>query len=135
MQSQAYCKRYSQSLSWMLGGLWGDGIIRLTKPAAEPSAASPPLRYSRNALHLPSFSRSRIRIRRLRVSSFTMTMRYGPDMEADANRALEVLQGGGIVIIPADVGYAIVTCDEDKLEKIFRTKGRAAHKRYVGSIR
>lgn len=58
-------------------------------------------------------------------------LRYGPDMEADAEKALKVLQDGGIVIIPADVGYAIVTCDEDKLEKIFMTKGRAAHKRYA----
>ena len=58
-------------------------------------------------------------------------MRYGPDMEGDAEKALKVLQDGGIVIIPADVGYAIVTCDEDKLERIFQTKGRAAHKRWV----
>lgn len=52
-------------------------------------------------------------------------------MHADADRAFLVLKEGGIVIIPADVGYAIVTCDENALEKIFKRKGRGAHKRSV----
>lgn len=52
-------------------------------------------------------------------------------MQADARRALEVLKNDGIIIIPADVGYAIATCNEDKLEKIFKTKARGAHKRHA----
>jgi tRNA A37 threonylcarbamoyladenosine synthetase subunit TsaC/SUA5/YrdC len=56
-----------------------------------------------------------------------MTMRL--DIEADARRAVEVIQAGGVVIFPNDVGYAGVGGNGDALLRFFRAKGRGAHKR------
>lgn len=54
-----------------------------------------------------------------------------PSVEADAQRVYEVLKAGGIAICPADIGYAVMTCDPRKLEKIFLVKQRAATKRHA----
>lgn len=50
------------------------------------------------------------------------------DIEADAQRAFDALVSGGIAIVPNDVGYSILGGSLESLEKIFRTKGRAAQK-------
>jgi len=54
----------------------------------------------------------------------------GPDVKADARRVYEVLKAGGTAILPASVGYAIMTTDPGALEKMFTTKRRGAHKRH-----
>lgn len=50
------------------------------------------------------------------------------DIEGDAERAFAVLQGGGIAILPMDVGYSLIGGSEVALAKIFETKGRTASK-------
>lgn len=54
-----------------------------------------------------------------------------PDIKADAKQAFEVLKSGGIVIIPAKMGYAIASSSTSALEKVFTTKRRGAHKRHA----
>lgn len=54
-----------------------------------------------------------------------------PDMRADALRVFEILKKGGTAICPADVGYAIMTCNPEALEKVFNTKKRGSHKRHA----
>jgi len=54
-----------------------------------------------------------------------------PNMKADAIRVFEILKSGGTAICPADVGYAIMTCNPSSLEKVFNTKKRGAHKRHA----
>ncbi|KAH8887147.1 hypothetical protein GQ53DRAFT_656421 [Thozetella sp. PMI_491] len=54
-----------------------------------------------------------------------------PDIKADAKRVFEVLKAGGVAICPADVGYAIMTCNPKQLEKVFMTKKRGATKRHA----
>lgn len=49
----------------------------------------------------------------------------------DAQRVFQVLQHGGIAIIPTSVGYGIVAIDQDALSHIFTTKRRQAHKRHA----
>jgi tRNA A37 threonylcarbamoyladenosine synthetase subunit TsaC/SUA5/YrdC len=56
----------------------------------------------------------------------TMLGRY--DIEGDAARAFAVLQGGGIAILPMDVGYSLIGGSEQALARIFESKGRAADK-------
>lgn len=56
----------------------------------------------------------------------TMLGRY--DIEGDAARAFAVLQGGGIAILPMDVGYSLIGGSERALARIFESKGRAADK-------
>ena len=46
----------------------------------------------------------------------------------DAERALQVMQAGGIAILPNDVGYSLIGAQADALQKIFRTKRRAPQK-------
>ena len=46
----------------------------------------------------------------------------------DAERALQVMQAGGIAILPNDVGYSLIGAHADALQKIFRTKRRAPQK-------
>ena len=46
----------------------------------------------------------------------------------DAERALQVMQAGGITILPNDVGYSLIGAHADALQKIFRTKRRAPQK-------
>ncbi len=54
-----------------------------------------------------------------------------PDVQADVKRVFEVLKAGGVAICPADVGYAIMTCNPKSLEKVFMTKKRGATKRHA----
>jgi tRNA A37 threonylcarbamoyladenosine synthetase subunit TsaC/SUA5/YrdC len=48
--------------------------------------------------------------------------------QADAQRAMEVMQDGGIAILPNDVGYSLIAATSPALQKIFRTKRRAPQK-------
>ena len=50
------------------------------------------------------------------------------DIEGDAERAMTVLQGGGIAILPMDVGYSLIGGSNAALAQIFATKGRTADK-------
>ena len=50
------------------------------------------------------------------------------DVEADARRVYEILAGGGIGIIPSDVGYVIVGITSRAIWKIFRAKRRKPEK-------
>jgi tRNA A37 threonylcarbamoyladenosine synthetase subunit TsaC/SUA5/YrdC len=50
------------------------------------------------------------------------------DIPADAQRAFHVLRGGGIAILPMDVGYSLIGGSGPALRKIFDTKRRAASK-------
>jgi len=54
-----------------------------------------------------------------------------PDIKKDAKQAFDVLRSGGIVIIPAKMGYAIGCSSTSALEKVFTTKRRGAHKRHA----
>lgn len=47
----------------------------------------------------------------------------------DARHAFDVLKGGGIAVIPMDVGYTCAGGSTEALQKIFETKKRAASKR------
>lgn len=51
-----------------------------------------------------------------------------PDIEGDAARAFDVLQAGGIAILPMDVGYSAIGGSAPALERIFETKRRAPSK-------
>lgn len=51
------------------------------------------------------------------------------DIAADAARAVATIRGGGLVILPMDVGYAGIGGCEAALTRFFRAKGRGAHKR------
>ena len=68
--------------------------------------------------------------RRRQAKHKAKAMMGGPDIKADARRVYEVLKAGGTAIIPASVGYAIMTTNPEALEKMFRTKRRGAHKRH-----
>ena len=50
-------------------------------------------------------------------------------IKGDARRAFDVLKGGGIAIIPMDVGYTCAGGSREALQKIFNTKKRVASKR------
>lgn len=50
------------------------------------------------------------------------------DFAADAQRAFAVLKGGGIGILPMDVGYSLIGGTAPALKKIFETKRRAPSK-------
>lgn len=54
-----------------------------------------------------------------------------PDIKVDAQRVFAVLRTGGIAIVPASMGYTIMTSNDKALEKIFLAKGRPAHKRHA----
>lgn len=51
------------------------------------------------------------------------------DIAADARRAVDAVKAGGVVIFPTDVGYAGMGGSEAALLRLFRAKGRGAHKR------
>ena len=51
------------------------------------------------------------------------------DVKADAQKALGVIQSGGIVVFPHDCGYGVVGGTEETTNKIFDTKQRGGHKR------
>ena len=48
--------------------------------------------------------------------------------KADAQRAFDAMNTGGIAIMPMDVGYSIIAARPAPLAKIFATKGRAPSK-------
>jgi tRNA A37 threonylcarbamoyladenosine synthetase subunit TsaC/SUA5/YrdC len=50
------------------------------------------------------------------------------DHAAEARRAFDTFQAGGIVIVPNDVGYAAMATQHAALTRIFATKGRARSK-------
>lgn len=54
-----------------------------------------------------------------------------PDIVADARRTVEVIEKGGIAIVPADVGYGMIGSCGEALLRMFNTKQRAAHKRHA----
>jgi tRNA A37 threonylcarbamoyladenosine synthetase subunit TsaC/SUA5/YrdC len=56
-----------------------------------------------------------------------MTMQFR-DVAGDAKRAFEILRGGGIAIMPMDVGYSLIGGSGAALRRIFETKRRAASK-------
>ena len=47
---------------------------------------------------------------------------------ADAQRAMDVMQAGGIAILPNDIGYSLIAAQADALQRIFATKRRKPHK-------
>lgn len=51
------------------------------------------------------------------------------DIKADARRIFEVLQQGGIAIIPNDAGYALMGGSKEAVQRIFQAKRRGSHKR------
>jgi len=51
------------------------------------------------------------------------------DINADARRIFEVLQKGGIAIIPNDAGYALMGGSKEAVQRIFDAKRRGSHKR------
>ena len=46
------------------------------------------------------------------------------DFSGDATRAMDVMQRGGIAILPNDVGYSLIAATAPALNKIFQTKRR-----------
>ncbi len=48
--------------------------------------------------------------------------------EADARRAMDVMQSGGVAILPNDVGYSLIAARQGALQRIFNTKRRAPSK-------
>jgi len=48
--------------------------------------------------------------------------------EQDAHRAMQVIQAGGVAILPNDVGYSLIAAQTNALRKIFDTKRRAPQK-------
>lgn len=50
------------------------------------------------------------------------------DIAGDARRAFDVLKGGGIAIMPNDIGYSLIGGSASSLKRIFDTKQRAATK-------
>lgn len=48
--------------------------------------------------------------------------------QRDAARVYDVLGGGGIGIVPTDVGYVIVACDPEAIWRIFEAKRRKPEK-------
>lgn len=49
-------------------------------------------------------------------------------IEADARHAFDVMRGGGIAILPNDVGYSLIAGEAGALRRIFDTKRRAPSK-------
>lgn len=55
-------------------------------------------------------------------------MTVSEEIAADARRAFEVLRGGGIAILPMDVGYSAIGGSAQALKTIFETKQRTPAK-------
>ncbi|PKY09395.1 hypothetical protein P168DRAFT_315402 [Aspergillus campestris IBT 28561] len=58
------------------------------------------------------------------------------DIARDAQRVFDVLRNGGLAIIPANVGYGLVACDAEALDRLFTVKRRKPHKKHamIGSF-
>jgi tRNA A37 threonylcarbamoyladenosine synthetase subunit TsaC/SUA5/YrdC len=54
-----------------------------------------------------------------------------PDIKADAQRVFAVLKAGGIAIVPASMGYTLMTSSDDGMERIFLAKQRPSIKRHA----
>ena len=54
-----------------------------------------------------------------------------PDIRGDARKVAAVLSGGGVAVIPGDVGYGLMGSDGPALRRMFETKRRASHKRHA----
>ena len=52
-----------------------------------------------------------------------------PDIEADTRRMLDVLTNGGVAIVYANVGYAMMASTPDANRRLIAAKRREAHKR------
>ena len=50
------------------------------------------------------------------------------DVVAQSSQLLDVLEGGGVAIIPLDVAYAIIGNSEDSIRRIFTSKNRSYEK-------
>jgi hypothetical protein len=57
------------------------------------------------------------------------SMKPALDIRGDARRVIDVVKGGGIAIMPNDVGYAMCGASMDPLRRIYDTKRRGSHKR------
>lgn len=51
-----------------------------------------------------------------------------PDVVADATRVLDVIEGGGVAIVPLDVAYAILGHSEESIKRLFAAKQRSYEK-------
>jgi tRNA A37 threonylcarbamoyladenosine synthetase subunit TsaC/SUA5/YrdC len=56
-------------------------------------------------------------------------VRGRPDTEGDTRRLIDVLVNGGVAIIPANLGYAMVASTADANRRIIAAKRRQGHKR------
>lgn len=53
------------------------------------------------------------------------------DVAGDARKIYEMVASGGAVIMPGDVGYGAVASSSSALQRLFRAKQRAPHKRHA----
>ncbi|EJP61244.1 translation factor (SUA5) [Beauveria bassiana ARSEF 2860] len=78
---------------------------------------------------------TQLQVSLLRVALRSMTMRrqvesYDPGegsvpaISRDARQAFQTLKAGGAVVIPTDVGYALLASTQTGVQKIFTAKGR-----------
>ena len=51
-----------------------------------------------------------------------------PDAQRDALQVFDVLKNGGVAIVPTEVGYGLMACSEEAIEKAFASKQRAPNK-------
>lgn len=54
-----------------------------------------------------------------------------PDVMGDARRTADILAGGGVAIVPGDVGYGIMASNSEAMLRMFHTKRRGSHKRHA----
>ncbi|KAJ5647722.1 hypothetical protein N7490_004094 [Penicillium lividum] len=47
-----------------------------------------------------------------------------PDVESDARRVFEVLQSGGVALVPTEVGYGLMASSTEAIQKAFAAKKR-----------
>ncbi|KIH92430.1 hypothetical protein SPBR_03212 [Sporothrix brasiliensis 5110] len=48
-----------------------------------------------------------------------------PDVKADAQRIFDVLHGGGLAVMPTEVGYGLISASKEAIERSFAAKKRA----------
>ncbi|KAF5014789.1 hypothetical protein F66182_14103, partial [Fusarium sp. NRRL 66182] len=47
-----------------------------------------------------------------------------PNVHADAQRVFQVLQSGGVVILPTEVGYGLMATSAEAIDRAFAAKRR-----------
>jgi tRNA A37 threonylcarbamoyladenosine synthetase subunit TsaC/SUA5/YrdC len=57
------------------------------------------------------------------------TVRGRPDIEGDTRRMLDVLTNGGVALVPANLGYALVGSTAEANRRVIAVKRREGHKR------